>query len=78
MRDINEIKKIVKRHASKMKGDFFIMNRDAKFYKGFHRGDIVWSDNQKEARTFRETSKVNSLKRWKPEECIEIVYCSEF
>jgi len=54
--------------------EFYICNRDALFYSGLYAGDILWSNDIKDARTFTEDSKVTSLKRWKPEEDIQIIY----
>ena len=54
--------------------EFYIMNRDAMFFRGLLCNDIVWTDNPKDAKTFNEPSKISMLKRWKPEEKMEIVF----
>lgn len=57
------------------KPSFVIMNRDAMYYQGMKRGDVVWTHTYDKAKTFNEPSKIKMLKRWKPEEKMQIVYC---
>lgn len=53
---------------------FYIMNRDARYYQGIKRGDIVFTDNPKKAKVFTEPRKIKVLQRWKPQEKLEIIY----
>lgn len=61
-------------NAVDKKRSFYIMNRDAKYFKGLLRGDVEWTNDQNDAKKFDEVSKTKVLKRWKPEENIEIVF----
>lgn len=61
-------------YAVDRKKPFYIMNRDAKYFKGLLRGEIEWTNDQNKAKEFDEVSKIKVLKRWKPEENIEIVF----
>ncbi len=54
--------------------DFYIMNRQAKYFKGLRSGEIIWSDDINEAKVFNEPDKVVAIRRWKTQENIEIVY----
>lgn len=54
--------------------EFVIMNRDSKFFYGLYSGDILWTNKIEEAKTFKEPMKITVMKRWKPEEEMEIVY----
>lgn len=54
--------------------EFVIMNRDAHYYSGLRAGDVVWTDDIKQAKKFTDENNVVALKRWKPQEEIEIVY----
>jgi hypothetical protein len=53
---------------------FFIMNHKAQYFRGLMGGDATWTHNEKEAKPFYDPSKVTVLKRWKPNERIEIIY----
>lgn len=66
-----------KRRKYIKKNDFFIMNKDAMYFSGMSRGDVKWSNDQSEAKIFHTPSKIEALKRWKPYDKVEIVYCSE-
>ena len=50
------------------------MNRDAMYFQGLLCGDILWTNDQDEAKTFKEPSKIKAIRRWKPQEKIQIVY----
>lgn len=56
------------------KPDFVIMNRDSEFFCGLYGNDILWTNKIEEAKTFKEKSKISLLKRWKPEQKMEIMY----
>lgn len=53
---------------------FYLMNRKGMFFRGLLGGDVLWTNNIKEAKPFYQPSKLNVISRWKPEEKIEIVY----
>ena len=65
--------KKVKIKKSKEK-DFWIMNRDAKFFVGLLAGDVIWTDNEKEAKVFNDPNNINALKRWKSIDEPQIIY----
>jgi hypothetical protein len=54
--------------------EFYLMNRDAMYFQGLLCGDILWTNDQDEAKTFKEPSKIKAIRRWKPQEKIQIVY----
>lgn len=53
------------------------MNRDAQFFAGLKSGDVVWTDNIKEAKTFDDPDKIVALQRWKTADVPQIVYIEE-
>ncbi|CAG7581795.1 MAG: hypothetical protein SLAVMIC_01035 [uncultured marine phage] len=57
---------------------FCVMNRDARYYKGMKSCDIMWTDDQKQAKVFDDPNQIKHLTRWKPEEKMEIIYKDEF
>ncbi len=56
---------------------FWIMNRDAQFFAGLKSGDVVWTDNIKEAKTFDDPDKIVALQRWKTADVPQIVFIEE-
>ncbi len=58
--------------------DFYIINKDSKFYCGLFGGDILWSDDASEAKIFDTPSKINALKRWKAKEKLEMVFTDSY
>lgn len=57
--------------------EFWIMNSDAQFFAGLKAGDVVWTDNIKEARTFDNPDKIVALQRWKTADVPQIVFIEE-
>jgi hypothetical protein len=57
--------------------EFWIMNSDAQFFAGLKAGDVVWTDNIKEARTFDNPDKIVALQRWKTGDVPQIVFIEE-
>jgi len=54
--------------------EFYIMNKDAKYFCGIYGGDFLWTDKESEAKTFREPEKITVINRYSPNEKAEIVY----
>lgn len=54
--------------------EFFIMNKDAKFFMGLYGGDILWTDNMNEAKTFTQESKLTIFNTYHKHEKAQIVY----
>lgn len=64
-----------KRKPSAEEGqEFFIMNKDAKFFMGLYGGELLWTDNIDEAKTFKEESKMNVFNTYHKHEKAQIVY----
>jgi hypothetical protein len=64
-----------KKKTEEPKGkDFYIMNKDAKYFCGLLGGDPMWTSDENEAKVFSEESKIEALKRHASSDKPEIMY----
>lgn len=54
--------------------NFYIMNKEAKYFCGIYDGQFLWTDKEKEAKTFDMESKITMINRYAPSEKAEIIY----
>lgn len=54
--------------------EFFIMNKDAKFFMGLYGGEPLWTDKMEEAKTFNQESKIKIFNTYHKQEKAQIVY----
>lgn len=50
------------------------MNKEAKYFCGIYDGQFLWTDKEKEAKTFDMESKITMINRYAPSEKAEIIY----
>lgn len=57
--------------------DFYIMNKEAKYFCGIYGGEFLWTDKEKEAKTFDMPEKITMIHRYAPEQKAEIIYITK-
>lgn len=65
-------------HKLRKQREFIIANQDARFFKGFDRGNLVFTDIFNEAKPLTNIECVPTVQRHFPKDKIEIIYLDTF